>query len=40
MWAIILNFYRATHVFLIQNESYPEKSPEKIKSNAEHKRQY
>ena len=32
MWAIILNFYQATHVSLIQNESY-QQSPEKMKNN-------
>ena len=30
MWADILNFNRATHVSLIQNESY-QQSPEKMK---------
>ena len=39
MWAIILNFYRATHVSLIQNESY-QQSLEKMKNKGEHKRQY
>ena len=43
------DFYQATHVSLIQNESYqqsPEKnenyqrSPKKMKNNGEHKRQY
>ena len=29
MWAIILNFYRGTHVSLIENESYLKK-PEKV----------
>ena len=39
MWASILDFYRATQVSLIQNESY-QQSPEKMKNNGEHKRQY
>ena len=39
MWAIILNFYRATHASLIQNESY-QQGPGKMKHNGEHKRQY
>ena len=39
MWAIILNFDRAAHVSLIQNESY-QQSPEKMKNNGEHERQY
>ena len=39
MWAIILNFYRATHVSPIQNASY-QQNPEKMKNNSEHKRQY
>ena len=39
MWAIILNFHRATHVSLIQNEGY-QQSPEKTKNNGKHKRQY
>ena len=39
MWPIILNFDRATHVSLIQNESY-QQSPEKTKNNGEHERQY
>ena len=39
MWPIILNFDQATHVYLIQNESY-QQSPEKTKNNGEHKRQY
>ena len=46
MWPIILNFdrathvsLRATHVSLIQNESY-QRSPEKTKNNGEHDRQY
>ena len=37
MWGIILDFHRATHVSLIQNESYQE-SPEKTKNNGEHER--
>ena len=37
MWAIILNFHRATHVSLIQNESY-QQSLEKTKNNAEHEK--
>ena len=39
MWVIILNFERATHVSLIQNESY-QRSPKKTKNNGEHERQY
>ena len=39
MRAIILNIDLATHVSLIQNESY-QQSPEKTKNNGEHKRQY
>ena len=39
MWAIILIFHRATHVSLIQNESY-QQSSEKAKSNGKHERQY
>ena len=39
MWVIILNFERATHVSLIQNESY-QRSPEKTKNSGEHERQY
>ena len=39
MWTIILNFYQATHVSLIQNESY-QQSLDKIKNNGEHKRPY
>ena len=39
MWAIILNFDRATHACLIQNESY-QQSLEKTKSNGEHERPY
>ena len=39
MWAIILNFDRATHASLIQSESY-QQSPEKTKYKGEHKRQY
>ena len=39
MWAIIINFDRATHASLIQNESY-QLSPEKKKNNGEHERQY
>ena len=39
MWPIILNFDRATHVSLIQNESY-QQSPEKTKKNGENERQY
>ena len=35
MWAIILYFHWATHVFLIQDESY-QQSPKKSKNNAEH----
>ena len=35
MWTIILDFHRATHVSLIQNESY-QQSPEKMKNNGEH----
>ena len=37
MRAIILNFYQATHVSLIQNESY-QQSPEKMKNSDEHER--
>ena len=39
MWAIILNFHRATHVSLIRNKSY-QQSSEKTKYNSEHERQY
>ena len=39
MWAIILNFDRATHAFHIQNESY-QQIPEKTKNNGDHERQY
>ena len=39
MWAIILNFHRGTHVFLIQNDSY-QQSLEKSKNNGERERQY
>ena len=39
MWAIIFNFYRAAHSFLIQNESY-QQSFEKTKNNVEHQIQY
>ena len=39
VWPIILNFDQATHVYLIQNESY-QQSPEKTKNNGEHERQY
>ena len=37
MCATILNFHRATHVFLIQNESYRQ-SLEKTKNNGEYQR--
>ena len=37
MWAIIWNFDQATHLSLIQNESY-QLSPEKTKNNGEHER--
>ena len=37
--AIILNFASATHVSLIQNESY-QQSPEKTKNNCENERQH
>ena len=39
MWAIILNFDQETHASHIQNESF-QKSPEKMKNNGEHDRQY
>ena len=39
MPTVILNFHRATHVSLIQNESY-QQSPEKMKNNGKRKRQY
>ena len=39
MWVIIWNFYQATHVSLIQNESYTQ-STEKMRNNLEHERQY
>ena len=39
MWDIILNFYQATRVSLIQNESY-QQSSEKMKNNGEHDRPY
>ena len=35
MWAIILNFHRATHESLIENESY-QQSFEKMKNNGQH----
>ena len=35
MWAIILNFHRATHVSFIQNENYRQ-SPEKTRNNGKH----
>ena len=38
MWAISLDFDRATHVSLIQNECYPQ-IPQKTKNNGEHERQ-
>ena len=37
MWAIILNFHRATHVSLIQNESYRQ-TPEETKNKGEHEK--
>ena len=37
MWAIVLNFHRATHTSLFQNESY-QQSPEKTKNNDEHEK--
>ena len=37
MRATVLNFYRATHVSLIQNESYLQ-SPEKEKNYGEHEK--
>ena len=37
MLAIILNFHRATHVSLIQNESY-QQSPEKTKNDGEYEK--
>ena len=40
MCTTILHFHRATHVFLIQNESFQQSLKEK-KNNSEHeKRQY
>ena len=39
MWPSILNFDRATHVSLIQNESYHQ-IPEKTENNCEHEKQY
>ena len=39
MWAITWDFDRATHVSLIQNESY-QLSPGKTKNNGKHERQY
>ena len=39
MSTIILNFHRATHVSLIQIESY-QQDPEKTENNAEHESQY
>ena len=39
VWAIIWNFDGATHVSLIQNESY-QLSQKTTKSNGEHERQY
>ena len=38
MWAIILNFNRATLASLIQTESY-QQTPEKTKNNGKHERQ-
>ena len=35
MWAIVLNFHRATHESLIENESY-QQSFEKTKNNGQH----
>ena len=37
MWAIILNFHGATHLSLIQNQSYRQ-NPEKTKNNGEHEK--
>ena len=37
MWPIFLIFDRATHVSLIQDESY-QQSPQKPKNNGEHER--
>ena len=37
MWAIVLNFHRATHASLFQNESY-QQSPGKTKNNDEHEK--
>ena len=37
MWATILNFTQAAHVFLNQIQSYQE-SPEKMKNNGEHEK--
>ena len=39
MRAIVLNFHRATHISLIQNESH-QQSSEKTKNNGEHERRY
>ena len=39
MWVNVLNFDRATHVSLIQNES-DQQSSEKMKNNGEHDGQY
>ena len=39
MRAIVLNFHRATHISLIQNESH-QQSFEKTKNNGEHERRY
>ena len=39
MWVNVLNFDRATHVSLIQNES-DQQSSEKMKNNGERERQY
>ena len=39
MWPGISNFYKATDLSLIKNESY-QQSPEKVKNNGKHKRQH
>ena len=36
---LFLNFHQATHISLIQNESYRQ-TPGKTKNNGEHKKQY
>ena len=39
MSTTVLNFHQATHVSLIQNESY-QQSPEKTENNGEHEKRH